>query len=569
MLPIAARSSARPCLLPRSPRLSWKPILSRAAVTRKGLRALPSWVKNCGGFLHTANLPLPQGWAWAAPPGQLAGVDTPQELHRTLCAVAHRCAQAARAATAAEAQEALAPLPALLTHALVRHAYYRNLLLAVTKPQAAPNAVLRAFLEVLASEPDSCLARAVLTMARQVLRRRAGPVYLALLEAPALQQDLDVAKLVVEVLSSVSPSGAGEALLAFARKINWGTERGDYGVDAAIVEAMGRLGVFEAIPILLSIVGHSGLGSDAEVALLRLAARDPQALGKQDFQRVWERVMEDGYSEYSPDLLGDQARAVDRACPETRASRRAAPGICLPLPLFAGRQGRRAAAGAAAAARAAARGDCERESASGRSMGGPELGRLQPHRTGNDGRVDERGDQECGRRRLFSGGLAHLDRWAAAPRVARPGDASNCWPIPARFLWCAMGTTCTLSSLPASCGWTTPRSGRRWSSLGRGRRSPWLRLADCSRGVPESVLLRINGLRSSCQLLADCFAFSLVCHGYDLYAQLTAGLLRLDDAAIRRALEQPGPRAALEGVYQVLGGTRPPAVDELRPDSGL
>lgn len=257
---------------------------------------------------------------------------------------------------------------------------------------------------------------------------------------------------------------------------------------------MGRLGVFEAIPILLSIVGHSGLGSDAEVALLRLAARDPQALGKQDFQRVWERVMEDGYSEYSPDLLGDQARAVIVHVLKHEPLGAPLLGyVCRFLYLLGGK------------------GDVP-------PLALPLL-------------------------------LARLPE-AIASAKAHPGEAweDRNW---GGYNPTEQETTAEWMSeaIKSVAGGGYSREG--WRTLIGG-------------------LLRFESLDlRRVELLADSSAFSLVCHGYDLYAQLTAGLLRLDDAAIRRALEQPGPRAALEGVYQVLGGTRPPAVDELRPDSGL
>ncbi len=259
--------------------------------------------------LQGAGLPAPRGWAWSAPPAQPAGVDTPQALNATLCAVARHCAQSAHAATAAGAREALAPLSPLLAHALVRHAYYRNLLLAATRPRVAARPVLWAALESLEEEKDPRMGQSVAMMAGGILRKRAGPIYLALLRAPALKDDLDVAETVVQALAGVAPPGAGEAILAFAQQIGWATERGDYGINAAITEAVGQLGALAAIPVLLTFVGHSGLGSRAEVALLRLAARDPQALGELDFRHAFTLAMEDGFSDYGPDLLSEQMQA--------------------------------------------------------------------------------------------------------------------------------------------------------------------------------------------------------------------------------------------------------------------
>lgn len=155
------------------------------------------------------------------------------------------------------------------------------------------------------------MARAVLHMAQAVFRRRAGMVLLLLLDAPAIRSDAKLAEQLVHAVAAAAPPGAGERLLALGRDLGWGTPaQGHYGVFLALAVTMGRLGVSEAVPLLAGLVGTSGLGSEIEVALLRLAARDPQAVDNQTFARAFEEAAADEYAQLDASLMGDQARAA-------------------------------------------------------------------------------------------------------------------------------------------------------------------------------------------------------------------------------------------------------------------
>ena len=257
-------------------------------------------------LLEEAGLNSTNGWAWKAPQGRLASVATPEKLHSTLCATAHVCAAAARATTAQDADEVLAALQDLPPHPLIKHARYRNLLLAL---KDAPGEVAHACLAPLCAEQDPAMARAVLKMAQAVLRNTAGLVYLLLLDAPAIRQDLKLAEQIVHAVAAAAPPGAGERLYALGRELGWGPGQGNYGVYLALAVAMGRLGVSEAVPVLVSLLGCSGLGSEIEVALLRLAARDPRAVDDGSFSRAFELAVADDYAELDASLMGDQARA--------------------------------------------------------------------------------------------------------------------------------------------------------------------------------------------------------------------------------------------------------------------
>ena len=66
----------------------------------------------------------------------------------------------------------------------------------------------------------------------------------------------------------------------------------------------------EPVADLLKKVGHSGLGSETEVTLLRLCgATIQELLDKATFARVLERVLADEYARLDPELLGLQAGA--------------------------------------------------------------------------------------------------------------------------------------------------------------------------------------------------------------------------------------------------------------------
>ena len=258
-------------------------------------------------LLQDAGLSPTAGWTWQAPPGRLSSGPRPEDLHATLCAAAHACSQAAGASAPRQAAELLAPLRDLLPHALIRHACYRTLLVAL---KDAPVDVARACLESLRAERDPAMAGAVLRMAQSMLRRRAGPVLLLLLDTPAIRSDDKLAEQLVYAVAAAAPPGAGERLLAFGREIGWGTPaHGSYGVFLALAVSMGRLGVREAVPLLGGLVGTSGLGSEIELALLRLAARYPSAVDDATFARAFERAAADGYADLDPSLMGNQARA--------------------------------------------------------------------------------------------------------------------------------------------------------------------------------------------------------------------------------------------------------------------
>ncbi len=259
-------------------------------------------------LLQDAGLSPTAGWTWQAPPGRLSSGPTPEDLHATLCAAAHACSQAATAATPEQAAEFLAPLRDRLSHALVRHACYRTLLVAL---KDTPVEVARACLDPLRAERDPAMASAILRMAQSMLRRRAGPVLLLLLDAPAIRGDGKLAEQLVHAVAAAAPPGAGERLLAFGREIGWGTPaHGSYGVYLALAVSMGRLGVSGAVPLLGGLVGTSGLGSGIELSLLRLAARDPRAVDDATFARAFERAAADGYADLDASLMGDQARAL-------------------------------------------------------------------------------------------------------------------------------------------------------------------------------------------------------------------------------------------------------------------
>ena len=249
-----------------------------------------------------------KAWTWQAPAGRLSSGRTPQHLNATLCAVSHACLEAAGAPTPEQAAGLIEPLQELLRCALIRHAFYRTLLLAV---KDAPAEVARACFEPLRLERDPVMAQAVLRMAQAILRRRAGPILLFLLGSPAVRSDEKLAEQLVRTLTALNPPGAGERLLTLGRQLGWGTPaHGSYGVFLALAVAMGRLGVREAVPLLAGLVGTSGLGSEIEIALLRLAAGDAGAVDDMTFARAFENAAADEYAKLDASLMGDQARAL-------------------------------------------------------------------------------------------------------------------------------------------------------------------------------------------------------------------------------------------------------------------
>lgn len=263
--------------------------------------------------LRAAGLAPLDGWAWAAPPGTMAPAGTLAGLHGALCALSHAGVAAPHARSGAAAQKALAAfggLPAPIP-ALVRLARCRNALLALSRARgAAREAVAAALPEWLRAEEDPRLVMAARTLIGALAGDRAGPLYLALLDAPGTRKDKDTAKTLVGAIAATAPPGAGERVLAFARAMGWEQESGTYGLGLAITEAMGKLGVEDSVAKLVREIGHSGLGSDAEVALLKLAARNPRLLDAATFTRAFEDIIADDYAEIGPELLGEQARTA-------------------------------------------------------------------------------------------------------------------------------------------------------------------------------------------------------------------------------------------------------------------
>lgn len=273
--------------------------------------------------LRAAGLAPLDGWAWPAPPGTMAPANTLAGLQATLCALAQIGAAAGRARSAVAVQKALAPLDRLPAPipALVRLARCRNALVALARARGpAREAVAAALPEWLRAEEDPRLVMAARTLIGALADDRAGPLYLALLDAPGTRKDRAAAEAVVKAVTAAAPPGAGERVLAFARALGWEQESGTYGLGLAVTEAMGRLGVEDSAAKLVREIGHSGLGSEAEVALLKLAVRNPRLLDAATFTRAFEDAIADDYAEIGPELLGEQARAALLAILHTERS---------------------------------------------------------------------------------------------------------------------------------------------------------------------------------------------------------------------------------------------------------
>lgn len=280
--------------------------LVACSTSKDGLEAAPEVREELRDLLKGAGLPQIRGWSWAAPERPPAPLDTLQELQQTLCAIASRCRQAARAAAADDVPLLLAPFSELLPHALLRHAFCRSLLLAWRRARAGARPALLTALEFLRHEQDPLMVRAVAQMAHDLLGTRAGPVYRLLLDTPALRKDPAVAERVVQALSHAPTPDTGAAILAFGHEAGWDGAGGGFRLNLALTVAMGRLRVVEAVPVLARRIGQSALGSETELALLQIAAHDPRALDEPTFQRTFVAAMEDGYADYTPDLLGEQ-----------------------------------------------------------------------------------------------------------------------------------------------------------------------------------------------------------------------------------------------------------------------
>jgi hypothetical protein len=97
--------------------------------------------------------------------------------------------------------------------------------------------------------------------------------------------------------------------LALAGALGWTDRKHAPELEIATTLALGRLGAVNSAATLARQIGHSGLGSDTEVTLLKMAAADPQCLDDMTFGRAFEEMVTDEYADHSPAMWGPQACA--------------------------------------------------------------------------------------------------------------------------------------------------------------------------------------------------------------------------------------------------------------------
>lgn len=281
----------------------------RAGNHKDGLEGLPEVGESLGAGLVRAGLPRPEGWRWEPPPLPAEGPAALDTLNAALVAPVQVCVSALAARSREEAKGILAALEVSPDHPLARHAVWRNLLAALPRSGRFRELFLEA-LEDLRGETEPALARSAAEIANDAAGSSIGPIFLCLLESPAAGERPELAERLIRGLSVSRPPGAGERILDFSLRNGWGEQKACHGMYLAVVVALGRLGVRAAVPHLVRLIGRSGLGSEIEAALLRIAAADPAAVDDATFGRAFEELTSDEYSEIDPSLMGPQARSA-------------------------------------------------------------------------------------------------------------------------------------------------------------------------------------------------------------------------------------------------------------------